>query len=181
MKWKILSSEYVIRRPWLTARRDVVELPTGAINPEFYVLEYPDWVNVIAITAEGDFVMIEQYRHGLSVTSIELSAGVIEEGEEPIDAAKRELLEETGYSGGTWRELMHISGNPSTTNNITHCYVAEGVSKSSFQHLDATEDIKVCIMTPDEVLHMLLSDEVKQSLMAAPLWRYFYEKDRNDR
>ena len=74
-KWEILSTEYLIRRPWLTARRDHVKLPTGAENPEFYVLEYPDWVNVIAITKEGEFVMIRQYRHGLGETRYELCQG----------------------------------------------------------------------------------------------------------
>ncbi|WP_304477212.1 NUDIX hydrolase, partial [uncultured Muribaculum sp.] len=90
-KWKVLESEHLMRRPWLTVRRDKVLLPTGAINPEFYVLEYPDWVNVIAITDDGQFVMERQYRHGLGETCIELCAGVMEEGETPEQAARREL------------------------------------------------------------------------------------------
>ena len=99
-KWEILSTEYLIRRPWLTARRDHVKLPTGVENPEFYVLEYPDWVNVIALTRDGEFVMISQYRHALGDTRYELVAGVVEEGESPLEAAQRELLEESGYGGG---------------------------------------------------------------------------------
>ena len=96
-KWDIIESEYLIRRPWLTARRDKVRLPDGRINPEHYVLEYPDWVNVIAITEDGMFVMVEQYRHGLRDVYTELVAGVSEPGEDPLEAAKRELLEEAGY------------------------------------------------------------------------------------
>ena len=80
-KWKVLDREYIIRRPWLTARRDKVELPDGRINEEYYVLEYPDWVNVIAITQEGQFIMEQQYRHGLEVNIIELHCGVMEKGE----------------------------------------------------------------------------------------------------
>ena len=99
-KWKTLKSEYLIRRPWLTARRDTVELPGGSVNPEFYVLEYPDWVNVLAITSDDEFVMIRQYRHGLGQTRYELCAGVVDPGESPLEAAKRELSEETGYGGG---------------------------------------------------------------------------------
>ena len=64
-KWEVLGREYLYRRPWLTVRRDRVRLPTGAVNDEYYVLEYPTWVNVIAIDREGRFVMVEQYRHGL--------------------------------------------------------------------------------------------------------------------
>lgn len=104
MKWKTLSQKYIIKRPWLTARVDEVELPTGAIVDEYYVLEYPDWVNTIAISKDGKFVFVRQYRYALGKTLNELCAGVIEQGEEPLVAAQRELLEETGYSGGHWQD-----------------------------------------------------------------------------
>ena len=172
-KWKTLESEYIIRRPWLVARRDKVQLPSGTIHPEYYVLEYPDWVNIIAVTEDGRFVMVEQYRHGLDQVLTELCAGCVEEGEAPLDAAKRELAEETGYTGGEWELFMQISGNPSTTSNLTHCYIARGVVPTHTQHLDKTEDIAVRILTRDELLDMLKRDEMKQSLMAAPLWKYF--------
>ena len=68
MKWKIVSSEYLIKRSWLTVRRDVVELPDGRINPEYYVLEYPTWINVTAITKDGQMVLVRQYRHALGQT-----------------------------------------------------------------------------------------------------------------
>ena len=96
-KWEIIESAYLIRRPWLTARRDRVKLPTGVEIPEYYILEYPDWVNVIAITKEGKFVLVRQYRHGIKETRYEICAGVCETGEEPLLSAQRELYEETGY------------------------------------------------------------------------------------
>jgi len=172
-KWEIISSEYLIRRPWLTARRDHVRLPTGVENPEFYILEYPDWVNVIAITRKGEFVMIRQYRHGLGETRYELCAGVSEEGEDPIDSARRELLEETGYGGGEWQLWMTISANPSTTTNLTYCYLATNVELMSTQQLEETEDITVHLLTEKEVKALLVNDEIRQALMAAPLWKYF--------
>ena len=104
----------MIEKPWLTARVDKVELPTGAIIDEYYVLEYPDWVNTIAITKEGEFVFVRQYRYAIGKTVNELCAGVIEKGEDPMDAAKRELMEETGFGGGKWQKWMTISANPST-------------------------------------------------------------------
>lgn len=175
MEWKTLNSEYIIRRPWLTARRDTVELPTGVVNDEYYVLEYPDWINVTAVTADGRMVLVRQYRHALGQTCLEIVAGVMEDGENPMDAAHRELLEETGYSGGEWRQLMVVSPNSSTCTNVTHCYLATGVELTSGQHLDATEDIDVCLFTRGEVREMLERGEIKQALMAAPLWRYFAE------
>ncbi len=175
-KWQTIASEYLFRRPWLTARRDTVKLPDGRINEEFYVLEYPDWVNVIAVTADGMFVMIEQYRHAIDEVIVELCAGVVEQGEDTETAARRELLEETGYSGGKWRLLNKICQNPSTCTNYTYCYLAEGVAKTSEQHLDANEDIAVRLMTEDEVRLMLQNDEMKQALMATPLWHYLSTK-----
>lgn len=173
MRWKTLKSEYIVKRPWLTARRDVVQLPNGEINDEFYVLEYPDWVNVIAITPDDHFVFVRQYRYALDIDSIELCAGVIEPDETPEDGARRELLEETGYGGGEWQEFMTIGQNPSTCNNLTHCFIAKGVTRLQDQHLDRTEDIDVVLLTREQVLEMLNSDTLKQALMLAPLWRYF--------
>ena len=168
-KWEIVSTEYLIRRPWLTARKDVVRLPDGRINPEYWILEYPDWVNVIAITRDGLMVMERQYRHGLGKTCFELPCGVIEEGETPLEAARRELLEETG----SWQEWMTWSPNPSTSTNLTHSFLAVGVEKVSEQKLDATEDIVVSLQEPSYVHDLLVNNQILQALMAAPLWKYF--------
>lgn len=172
-KWEILDSKYLIRRPWLTARVDKVKLPTGVINDEYYVLEYPDWVNTIAITPQGEFVMVRQYRHALGETRFELCGGVCEKGETPLKAAQRELLEETGYGKGTWSLYMTISANASAMNNLTYCFIAKGVELISSQHLDKTEDLSVHVMTRQEVFQLLRNDEFKQALMVAPLWKYF--------
>ena len=178
MKWEVLHSEYLFKRPWLTARKDTVKLPTGVVNDEYYVLEYPTWINVIARTKDGHFVFVRQYRHGLGETSYEIVAGVCEEGEEPLLAAQRELLEETGYSGGVWMELTVLSANTSAMNNLSHSFIAEGVELTDSQHLDLTEDIEVHLLTREQVLDMLMCDAIKQSLMAAPLWKCFYTEKK---
>ncbi len=174
-KWTILETEYLIRRPWLTARRDVAQLPDGRINHEYYVLEYPDWVNIIAITEDGDFVLERQYRHALGNTCYELPCGVIEAGETPLQAAQRELLEETGYAGGTWQEWMTLSPNPATCTNMAHSFLATGVRKVAGQSLDATEDIDVYLKPASFVRELLENNQILQALMAAPLWKYFYD------
>ena len=102
--WTVLSSEYLHRAPWLTVRKDHVVLPNGNHIPSYYILEYPNWVNTIAITRNGQFVFIRQYRHGIQETSYELCAGVCEEEDgSPMVSAQRELLEETGYGNGVWK------------------------------------------------------------------------------
>ena len=173
-EWKVLESEYLVRRPWLTARRDRLELPDGRIIPEYYVLEYPDWVNVIAITKDGQFVMERQYRHAARKISLELPCGVMEEGETPLEAAQRELLEETGFGGGQWKKLMELSPNPCAMSNTTHCFLAIGVKKIAEQHLDETEELSVLFMTKEEVKRMLNENLICQALMVAPLYKYIY-------
>ena len=177
-EWKVLESEYIIQRPWLTAKREKLELPDGRIVPEYYVLEYPDWVNVIAVTEDGRMVMERQYRHAAGRTNYEIPCGVMEANETPLAAAKRELEEETGYGGGEWMELMQLYANPSSMNNVTHCFLAKGVKKVTSAHLDATEELSVHIFSQEEVQEMVLSGQIIQSLMAAPLLKYFYEAKR---
>lgn len=180
-KWRVLSSEYLFRRPWLTVRHESLELPDGRRVPDYYVLEYPDWVNVTAITRDGHFVLIDQYRHGLGETSYEIPAGCAEPSDASmLDAARRELAEETGYGGGEWRLLTTVAPNPATQNNLTHCFLATGVERLGDQHLDPTEDLRVHLMTRDEVLELLRTNRIRQALMAAPLWRYFAEHPSPD-
>ena len=174
--WKVLSSEYLARKPWFTVRHESLELPDGRRVPDYYVFEYPDWINITAITRQGEFVLIDQYRHGLGETSYEIPAGVVEPSDASLlDAARRELREETGYGGGEWRLLTSISANPATQNNLTHCFLATGVERIGEQQLDATEDIRVHLFSRSEVLELLRTDRIRQALMAAPLWRYFAE------
>lgn len=176
MRWKTLASEYVIRRPWLTARKDKVELPTGAVIDEYYVLEYPEWVNIIAITPEGKYVFVRQFRYALGKTVEEICAGVCEEGESPEEAAKRELMEETGFGGGQWEESLVISANASTMTNLTHCFIARNVEPTGERHLDSGEDIEVILLSSQEVEDRLRKGLIWQSLMAAPLWKLMAEE-----
>ena len=155
MKWSTLSTEQLINRPWLKARRDTVQLPNGKVYDEYYILSYPTWINVIAETEDGELILERQYRHGLGVVSTEICAGVVEEGETPLQAAQRELEEETGYTGGEWEEIMIVSANPSIMDNLCHCFYARNVKKTNNQKLDDTEDIEVFLRSKEEVKEML--------------------------
>lgn len=172
--WKVLSSRYIIREPWFTARKDEVELPNGNVIPSYYVLEYPAWIGVIAITREGKMIMERQYRHGLGRVAYEICAGVVDPTDaSPLEAAKRELLEETGYGNGEWQPYMTISANPGTHSNLTYCFLATNVEKVMERHLEPTEDIAVDLLSPAEVEQLLLDNEIFQATQAAPLWKYF--------
>lgn len=172
-----MSSEYLFREPWLTVRRQRMELPNGAIVPSYFVLEYPAWICTIALTKEGKMVMVRQYRAGIEKVLLELCAGVADaEDASFMDAAKRELLEETGYGNGTWKLFMTTSANPGTHANLTYCFLATDVEKVKEAHPERTEDLSVELCEPEEVLAMLQNDEVLQSMHAAVLWKYFYNR-----
>ena len=95
--------------------------------------------------------------------------------ETPLDAARRELYEETGYGGGEWKEYMVLSANPATHTNLTYTVLATGVQPLSTQHLEASEDIRIHLFTFEEVRRLLEENCIPQALMAAPLWRYVAE------
>lgn len=172
--WKVHKSENILKiGPWLSVRQEEVELPNGCRIPTWFVLEYPNWINVIAETKDGKMVMIDQYRHGLGVTKYEIVAGVIDEGETPLEAAKRELLEETGFGGGEWQEFMVLSPNTSTQNNLSYTFLAKGVEQVSAPHEETSEDIRVHVLNKEDVKQLLENGEIPQALHAAPLWKYF--------
>src|SRR6201996_7621465 len=97
LSWKTCSSTYLHKGPWATLRSDKCEMPDGRIVDTYYVLEYPNWVNAVAITEEGKVLMVRQYRHAAGIVSLEIPGGVIDGDEAPEAAMRRELLEETGY------------------------------------------------------------------------------------
>ncbi|MFA5651116.1 MAG: NUDIX hydrolase [Proteiniphilum sp.] len=177
-RWRVLESEYLHNRPWLTVRRETLQMPNGTVVPEYYVLEYPDWVNIIAITKEKQFILVKQYRPGIGATCVELCAGVCEKSDaSPLISAQRELMEETGYGGGEWREFMRVAPNASAANNFSYCFIAENVKKMGEQALDASEELTVHLFSFEEVKELLEEGKIIQATMAAPLWKYIAVRD----
>jgi 8-oxo-dGDP phosphatase len=171
--FKVLESTYIFERPpWLVIREERLQLPAGGIIDQFYVFDYPAWVNVIALTEASDIVMIRQYRHGIGKVYYEIPAGVSDAGETTLQAAQRELLEETGFGGGEWQEWMQLCANPAIQSNLTYTFLARGVKQIAEQRLESTEDIKVHLMPVAEVKALILQDEIIQALHAAPLLKF---------
>jgi 8-oxo-dGDP phosphatase len=179
--WELLESNYLHRKPWLTIRQDHVRLTSGRIIDDYYVQEFPAWVNVLAITEDRDVVLIRQYRHGLGEVSWELPAGVVDAGESILDGARRELLEETGYSGGVWSPLMELSANPALQNNLSYSFLAKGVSFSGARHLDPTEEITVHLLPLDRLRKIVFEGGMIQALHSAPVLKYLIQHECADR
>ena len=109
MHWKRLSSRYLVENPWLKLRGDTCELPSGLQVEDYFVIEAPDWCHVLALTEQNEVVLVRQYRHALGEVTLELPGGVVDETGDrraaALSAVQRELLEETGYGGGTFTHL----------------------------------------------------------------------------
>lgn len=171
--WKTVRSQYLHSKPWLTIRQDHVRLPNGAEIEDFYVLEYPTWVNALAITADEKIVLIRQYRHALGEVHFELPAGACDaQYDDWLAAARRELLEETGFGGGDWELFMTLSVNAGTHTNLSHTYLAKGVKRLGEASLEPTEDIVVHLVDRDELTRLVMEGGIVQALHSAPILKY---------
>ena len=165
LEWKVLHSEYLHKDSWLTARVDRCLTPGGKIVDPYYVLEYPNWVNGLAIAEDGRVIMVRQYRHGFGQTMLELPGGAMDPTDaSPEVAMRRELLEETGYAFDKVIPLGDICPNPASSNNLTFMFLATGGKKVQEQQLDQNEEIEIVFLSLDELKQLLKTNQIRQAL-----------------
>ena len=169
--WEILSSKYVVKDRWLTLRADDCRNADGQVIAPYYVLEYPPWVNVLALTPEHKVVLIKQYRHGIRQVILELPGGALDEQDASIlDAAQRELREETGYVAEEWRETGTFCASPNNHTNTSHCFLAFGARNVTEPQREPSEHIEVVLMSLDEFLERAYQGEMQNSHHVASLF-----------
>lgn len=169
--WTTKSSRYLLKRWWMNLREDHVVLPDGRELPEFHVVEYPDWTCVVCLTPDGRYVMVEQYRHGIGQVGLEFASGTVDEGETPLEGARRELLEETGFAAEDWFDLGRCAPEPSKHTNWAHLFVAMGARPISQPKLDEGEDLRVCLLEPAELAAATRDGRLVHGIHLAALWR----------
>jgi ADP-ribose pyrophosphatase len=141
--WRRLRSERLLETPYFALRSDRLRLPGGAVKDPYYVVERPDAAIIFPLTGEGEVVLVRQYRPPLERMELGLPAGLVEEGEKPEAAARRELLEETGYSGDQWEPLGSLASSPSLKDNWAYLFLARGVEESAPPAPDEHELVEV--------------------------------------
>ena len=171
--WKVLETSYF--RPRF--RIDKCELANGNFL-DATIFEFRTWANIVALTKNQEVVLVKQYRHGVCESLLEFPGGIVEDGEDPLEGAKRELLEETGCSASQWIPIGQFYPNPALQTNALHCFLALNVENVSAQSLDAGEDIEIHLVPFDELVQMAKRGEFQHALMVAVLFSALSYMDR---
>jgi 8-oxo-dGTP pyrophosphatase MutT (NUDIX family) len=171
--WKVLESKHIHPK----FRVDKCELPSGNLLNAI-VFEFTAWANVLAVTKNNEAVLIKQYRHGVRAVMWEIPGGVVEDGEDPIEGVKRELLEETGYTSSNIIPLGKFHPNPAIQANTMYCYLALDAEKVAEQQLDGMEEIEVYLVPMDELIPMIQRGEFLHALQVAALFPAFIYLNR---
>ena len=170
--WEVLSSDELFSHPYFRFRKDRCALPDERIMPAYYVMEFIDWANVVALTDDGKIVLVNQYRHAAKRRFYEFPGGTLDpdnKDETPESAARRERMEETGYGVSRLTYLGHHYPNPGLQDNRMHVFLGTGCRKVAEPKLDTYEDLEVELVDVQDFLQCIEQGRPMHSLMMASL------------
>lgn len=177
--WELLQSNFVLDHPWYRVRRDAVRLPDGREIDDYFISIRPEVVLVFPVTSKGEVVLVRQYKHGAGEILLEFPGGILNDPQEPpLEAARRELEEETGYQSETLHFLTTVWDDPAKQNNRLHLFLAEDCRLSGEQHLDTTEFIEVVHVPLEELRSQINDGLVKTGGAIALAWHAFARLSR---
>jgi 8-oxo-dGTP pyrophosphatase MutT (NUDIX family) len=170
-RWEFAGSEPGPDLNIFTARYDTFIHPVTGVPLRATILETAPWVKVVARVRGGGLVMVRQFRFGARDVTLEVPAGLVDEGEEPQHAAARELLEETGYASETWSDLGPIYQNPASHTNLCHLWLADDATPTGATSPGAGEHIQALVMSEAEVVVAVRDGRIAHPLTLAALSR----------
>ena len=171
--WTFLHSQVLQSCPVFTMKSEHYRSPrTGQVH-EFYLLDSPDWVNVIPLTADGKVILVKQYRFGTKEFSLEIPGGMLDPGDTPASAASRELLEETGCTGDEPQLLGVVHPNPAIHTNRCYTYLVKNATYKNPPKQDSTEDIEVLRRPLSEIPRLIHDGKISHALVVAAFYWYF--------
>lgn len=177
LEWEEVSCEHIVKDEWIDIRRSSYRFPDGSTFEPFYSYSRRDYVVIVASDTEGNYLCVRQYRQGIKRVTTEFPAGGIERkdgkeygrsqdvsSEDALNAAKRELLEETGYESGEWRHLLTVPSNATIADNYAYIFEAKNCRKVAGQSLDETEFLNVYSYTEQELEDMIAAGDFPQAV-----------------
>ncbi len=169
--WQRLASEIVYRCKVFSLRRDRSRSPRTGGEHDFFVLEAGDWVNVVPITADDRIVLIRQFRHGIGDFTLEVPGGMVDpEDPSPLHAARREMIEETGYDTDDVIPLGAIHPNPAIQGNRCHTFLARGAALRHAPHFDSTEETQVVLVPRAEIPSLVRDGRISHALVVVAFY-----------
>lgn len=177
LEWEEVSTEHIVSDEWIDIRRSSFRFPDGKIFEPFYTYSRRDYVVIVATDTNGDYICVRQFRQGIGKVTTEFPAGGIERtdgrqygssqdkaSEDSLEAAKRELREETGYVSDEWRHLLTVPSNATIADNHAHLFAATNCRKVSGQDLDITEFLNVSTHSKSDILRLISDGEFAQAM-----------------
>jgi ADP-ribose pyrophosphatase len=165
--WRRVASTRLQHCAVFDVHRVHFEPPGGGEPRPFYQIEAPDWVNVIALTAASEVLLLRQYRFGVDQVTLEIPGGMCDPGETPAEAARRELREETGYAAGELIELGWVHPNPALQTNRCHSFLARDVVQVGPPAPDEHEDLELVTLPLAEIPRRIAAGEITHALVVA--------------
>jgi 8-oxo-dGTP pyrophosphatase MutT (NUDIX family) len=176
--WSVTDEHKEYKTPIFNLLRRNMKLEAEGETNEgsFYVLDAPQWVNVIPITEDEEIVLVEQYRYGIERPTLEIPGGIVDPGELPREAVERELLEETGYQANHWESLGKVSANPAIMTNYAHLFLAEGCAYKQEISPDEHERFHIHTLPITSFLEYVADGTIQHSIVVAAVAKYLLSK-----
>ena len=174
LNWGEISREAVGDYRIFTVERSIAQSPVDGKSRPFHRIQSQNWTQIVPITADGQVVLIRQFRHGAQRVTLEIPGGLVDAGEDPAEAAMRECLEETGYRARHAHPLGVVNPNPALFANRLFGYFATGVERERDVQNTGTEVTEPVLVPVSDLPAMLQSGEIDHALVAQTLWRYLY-------
>jgi len=172
-KWKLQKSTELHDYKIFSTRKKSSISPRDGVLHDFYVVDAPDWVNIIAVTPSSEIVLIRQFRHGTGEITLEIPGGMIDHGETPLECARRELLEETGFTSSLWKQIGCVRPNPAFMSNSCFTFLASECEQVSEPSFDSTEDIDTLLVSTREIKRYIGEGIIDHCIVIAAFGFYF--------